>query len=208
MPARNPRGTVRVTCPSWFARQRLTDALAEFRRRHPQIVVDVSFEDRCVDLVEEGYDLAMRVMRESSFPAGLVARPVRPAPFLIAASREYLRRNGAPRVPEELADHDFVAVGNLDAIPFTLPSGKIAVPLRVVLRYGSTAGVAHAVAAGIGLAPLPDILFEEPEFKRVLTPVLTGHPLNEPTLYIVHASRRHMPLEARAFIDFLDTSAL
>ena len=59
-----PRGTLRVTCPSWFAPQRMADNLAEFRHRYPEIVVDVSFEDRRVDLVEEGYDLAMRVTRE------------------------------------------------------------------------------------------------------------------------------------------------
>jgi DNA-binding transcriptional LysR family regulator len=58
-----PRGTLRVTCPSWFARQTLADELVEFRGRYPQILVDVSFEDRFVDLVEEGYDLALRALR-------------------------------------------------------------------------------------------------------------------------------------------------
>jgi DNA-binding transcriptional LysR family regulator len=200
-----PRGTVRVTCPSWFARQVLADSLAEFRHRYPEIVVDVSFEDRRVDLVEEGYDLALRVSRESSLPPGLIARPVRSVPFFIAASREYLKRHGAPKSPEELAHHDFVAVGNIDALSFTGSEGKIEVPLRVVLRYRSVGGVAHAAAAGIGLAPLPDIIFEEPIFKGVLTPVLTDYPLQEPTptLYVVYVSRRHLPLKIRAFIDFL-----
>ncbi|HEV8017249.1 MAG TPA: LysR family transcriptional regulator [Steroidobacteraceae bacterium] len=198
-----PRGTLRVTCPSWFARQRLADALAEFRRRYPEILVDVSFEDRRVDLVEEGYDLALRVSPEASLPAGLIARPVRTAHFFIAASREYLKRNGTPKSPEELARHDFVAVGNLDAITLTGPKGKIEVPLRVVLRYRSMGGVAHAVAAGIGLAPLPDILFEEAEFKGVLTAVLTDYPLRAPTLYMVYVSRRYLPLKIRAFIDFV-----
>jgi DNA-binding transcriptional LysR family regulator len=198
-----PRGTVRVTCPSWFARQRLADSLAEFRRRYPEIVVDVSFEDRRVDLVEEGYDLALRVTRESSLTAGLIARPLRPVPFFVGASLEYLKRHGAPKSPEELAHHDFVAVGNIDALSFTGPEGPIEVPLRVVMRYRSVGGVAHAAAAGIGLAPLPDILFEEPTFQGVLTPILRDYPLAEPTLYAVYVSRRHLPLKIRAFIDFL-----
>jgi DNA-binding transcriptional LysR family regulator len=200
-----PRGTVRVTCPSWFARQLLADNLADFRRRYPEIVVDVSFEDRRVDLVEEGYDLALRVARESSLPPGLIARPVRPVPFFIAASRDYLKSHGAPKSPEELAHHDFVAIGNIDTLSFTGSNGKIEVPLRVVMRYRAVAGVAHAVAAGIGLAPLPDIIFEEPIFKGVLTPVLTSYPLQEPTptLYVVYVSRRYLPLKIRAFIDFL-----
>jgi DNA-binding transcriptional LysR family regulator len=201
------RGTVRVTCPSWFARQRLADALAEFRRRCPEIVVDVSFEDRLVDLVEEGYDLALRVTgwHEGSLPAGLIARPVRSIPVFIAASREYLKRNGAPRSPDDLTHHDFIAVNDIDTVPFLGPNGKIEVPLRVVLRYRGLAGVPNAVAAGIGLAPLPDILFEEPEFKGVLTPVLTNYPIQEATLYIVYVSRKYLPLKIRAFIDFFLT---
>jgi DNA-binding transcriptional LysR family regulator len=203
-----PRGTVRVTCPSWFARQLLADYLAEFRRRYPEIVVDISFEDRRVDLVEEGYDLALRVTPENSLPPGVIARPVRSVPFFIAASHEYLKRHGAPKSPEDLAHHDFVAVGNIDSLPFRGSEGRIEVPLRVVMRYRSIGGVAHAAAAGVGLAPLPDIVFEEPMFKGVLTPVLMDYPLQEPTLYIVYVSRRYLPLKIRAFIDFLmDVSA-
>jgi DNA-binding transcriptional LysR family regulator len=203
-----PRGTLRVTCPSWFARQLLADYLAEFRRRYPEIVVDISFEDRRVDLVEEGYDLALRVTPENSLPPGVIARPVRSVPFFIAASHEYLKRHGAPKSPEDLAHHDFVAVGNIDSLPFRGSEGRIEVPLRVVMRYRSIGGVAHAAAAGVGLAPLPDIVFEEPMFKGVLTPVLMDYPLQEPTLYIVYVSRRYLPLKIRAFIDFLmDVSA-
>jgi DNA-binding transcriptional LysR family regulator len=203
-----PRGTVRVTCPSWFARQLLADNLAEFRRRYPEIVVDVSFEDRHVDLVEEGYDLALRVTREGSLPAGLIARPLRSVRFFIAASREYLKAHGAPKSPQELARHDFIAIGDLVAIPFISSSGKIEVPMRVVLRYRSLGGVANAVAAGIGLAPLPEMLFEEPAFKGVLTPVLTDYPIQEATLYAVYVSRRYLPLKIRAFIDFVAQPAI
>ena len=96
-----------------------------------------------------------------------------------------------------------MAIGNIDAISLTGPEGKIEVPLRVVLRYRAMTGVVHAVAAGIGLAPLPDIHFDEPEFKGIITPVLTGYPVQGPTLYIVYVSRKYLPLKIRAFIDFL-----
>src|SRR5215469_8804055 len=94
-----PSGTLRVTAPSWFAGQRLANLLAQYRQRHPQVVVDVSFEDRFVDLVEEGCDLALRVTvsgapNPEAIPGGLIARPVRAVPFLIGASREYLKRKG------------------------------------------------------------------------------------------------------------------
>jgi DNA-binding transcriptional LysR family regulator len=198
-----PRGTLRVTCPSWFARQRMADALAEFRRSYPEILVDMSFEDRVVDLVEEGYDLALRVTREGSLPPGLIARPVRSIPVFIAASHEYLKRNGAPKSPEELARHDFVAIGNLDSIVLAGPKERIEVPVRVALRYRSVNGVAHAVAAGIGLAPLPATFFEDPMFKAVLSPVLTEYPLQDPTLHVVYVSRRYLPLKIRTFVDFM-----
>jgi DNA-binding transcriptional LysR family regulator len=198
----SPRGILRLTCPSWFAGQRFADLLAEFRRRYPEIVVDASFDDRQVDLVEEGYDLALRVTRDGGLPQGLIARPLRSIRFLIAGSREYLERNGAPQSPEDLARHDFVAVGNIESLPFETPQGKVEVPLRVVLRYRSMQGVAHAVAAGIGLAPLPDLFFEDPVFKDVLKPVLIDSPLQEPTLHLVYVSRRYVPIKLRAFMDF------
>jgi DNA-binding transcriptional LysR family regulator len=154
----------------------MADSFAEFRRRYPEIVVDASFEDRLVDLVEEGYDLAMRVTRDRALSPGLIARPLRAMSFFLAASRQYLKRHGTPECPEDLASHDFVAVGNQDSLQLTSPNGKIEVPLRIVLRYRSMGGVANAVAAGIGLAALPDLLFDDPMFKGVLKPSLSTIP--------------------------------
>jgi len=122
------RGTLRISCPSWFAGQRMADALSEFRRRYPEIVVDISFEDRKVDLVEEGYDLTMRVTFGDSLPAGLIARPVRQMGVFICASREYLRRHGAPNCPQEVAGHDFVGVGGLDSLTFAGPRERLKCP--------------------------------------------------------------------------------
>jgi DNA-binding transcriptional LysR family regulator len=198
-----PRGILRITGPSWFAQRQMANLLAQFRQQYPEIVVDISFEDRFVDLVEEGYDLALRVTSDAdSLSAGLIARPVRPMAFLIGASREYLGRNGTPKSLEDLGHHDCVAVGSLDTWRFIGPEGKIEVPVRAVLRYRSMIGVANAVAAGLGLAPLFRVFFEDPVFKDVLTPVLTAYPLSEPTLYLVYVSRKYMPLKLRTFIDF------
>jgi DNA-binding transcriptional LysR family regulator len=198
-----PRGTLRISCPSWFATQQWANKLALFQRRYPDIVVDVSFEDRIVDLVEEGYDLALRVTPDpESLPAHLIARPVRPMAFYVAASREYLKRHAAPESPDDLAHHGFVAVGNLNSWVFGGTHGKLEVPAHTVVRYRSMAGVANAVAAGIGLAPLPEKFFEDPAFEDVLVPLLTEHPLWETTLYLVYVSRKYAPLKIRAFVDF------
>ncbi len=199
----NARGTLRVTCPSWFAGQRLADVLARYRQRYPDVVVDISFEDRVVDLVDEGYDLALRVSPDPRLlPSGLIARPVKSMSFFVAASREYLRRHGAPKAPEDLAQRDCIAVGSQDRWVLWGRNGKIEVPARMVARYRSLAGVAHAVAAGIGLAPLPRIFFEDPLFKHQLVPVLTDYPFTQATLYLVYVSRRNAPLKIRSFVDF------
>jgi DNA-binding transcriptional LysR family regulator len=198
-----PRGTLRISCPSWAPGQRLAEHLAEYRRRYPEVVVDVSFEDRMVDLVEEGYDLAVRVTSSDALSPGLIARPVRPVSYFLAASTEYIKRNGAPKSPEELAHRDFVAVGNANSLELIGPSGKIEVPMRVVLRYRSLLGVANAVASGIGLAPLPAILFEDPVFKTRLTPVLMDYPLRQSMLYVVYVSRKYLSLKLLTFRDFL-----
>jgi len=199
-----PRGTLRVSCPSWSPGQRLAEHLAEHRRRYPEVIVDVSFDDRMVDLVEEGYDLAVRVTSSSdSLPAALIARPVRPVTFYMAASADYIRRNGTPNSPEDLGRHDFVAVGNQSSVQLMGPAGKIEVPVRVVLRYRSAIGVAHAVASGIGLAPLPAIVFEDPAFRTRLTPVLMEFPLSQSMLYLLYVGRKYLPLKIRTFRDFL-----
>jgi DNA-binding transcriptional LysR family regulator len=199
-----PRGILRITAPSWASGQRMADLLGEYRRRCPEVVVDISFEDRLVDLVEEGYDLALRVARDqSALPPGLISRPIRATDFHIAASRDYIKRNGTPGSPEDLARHDFVTVGNLSSLSLTSPEGWIEVPLRVVLRYRSVAGLASAVAAGIGLGSIPVFILEDPVFKDVLVPVLRDYPVGHATAYCVYVSHRHVPLKIRSFIDFV-----
>ena len=199
-----PRGTLRISCPSWFSGHWPSDLLARFRRRYPEIVIDVSFDDGSLDLVEEGYDLALRVSASSNaLPAGIVARGLRSIPHHIVASRDYLKRCGTPTSLDDLANHDCVAVGGIEAWVIEAATGRVEVPLRVALRYRSTAGVAHAVAAGIGVAVLPGFYLEDPAYKGVLVPLLPNIQLPSPTLYVLYASRAYVPLKTRAFIDFL-----
>jgi DNA-binding transcriptional LysR family regulator len=198
-----PRGTLRVSLPSWGETRLTVDIVAAYRQRYPQVVVDISFEDRFVDLVEEGYDLAIRATADQP-PPGLIARPLRPMPFVIAASKEYVQRCGIPQSPEDLAQHDCIMIGNGHTWPLTGPNGNIEVPARVVLRFRSlTAAVAHAVCTGIGLAPLPRVIFEDPMFKDTLCPVLTKYPFRQPHLYAIYVSRKHLPLKIRTFVDHL-----
>jgi DNA-binding transcriptional LysR family regulator len=196
------RGTLRVTVPTWFAGQRLADLVARYHKLYPEIVIDISFDDRVVDLVAEGYDLALRVVPHTQLPAGLIARPLRDVTNLLAASREYLKRVGTPTSPQELRDHRFVAVGGGDVLSLSGPEGPIDVPMKVVMRYRSVMGVANAVAAGIGLAALPDIFFDDQLLKSVLTPVLPSYRMPIRTVYLVYVSRKYVPFKIRSFVDF------
>ena len=198
-----PRGTLRVTAPSWCATRHAVDMLAAYRKRYPEVVVHCSFEDRFVDLIAEGYDLAIRAVTGHS-SAGLIARPLRPMPFVIAASEEYLQRRGVPRSPEDLAQHDSVMIGTAQSWRLTGEHTQVEVPARVVLRFESmTVAVAHAVCAGIGLAALPRTFFEDPQFKDALRPVLTQYPIKHPHLSAVFVSRKHLPAKVRTFVDHL-----
>jgi DNA-binding transcriptional LysR family regulator len=198
-----PRGTLRVTAPSWGTTRLMADTLATYRQLYPEVVVDMSFEDRFVDLVADGYDLAIRSTADQ-LPAGLIARPLRSVPFVIVASKEYLKRCGTPQSPEDLANHDCIMIGNGHSWSLTGPNGNIVAPARVVIRFGSmSVAVAHAVCAGIGLAVLPVMTFEDPTFKDVLRPVLTEYPLKHPQMYALYVSRTHLPLKIRTFVDHL-----
>jgi DNA-binding transcriptional LysR family regulator len=202
-----PRGTLRVTAPSWSATRLMVDLLAAYRQRYPEVVVNISFEDRFVDIVADGYDLAIRSTADE-LPAGLIARPLRPVSFVFAASKEYLNRCGAPQSPEDLANHDCVMIGNGQSWSLTGPNGNIEAPARVVLRFESMSiAVTHAVCAGIGLAPLPRMTLEDPNFKEVLVPVLTQYPFKQRHLYAVYVSRKHLPLKIRTFVDHLVESS-
>jgi DNA-binding transcriptional LysR family regulator len=198
-----PRGTLRVTAPSWAATRLMADLLADYRHRYPEVVVDMSFSDRFVDLVADGYDLAIRSTADE-LPGGLIARPLRPMSFVFAASKEYLNRCGVPRSPEDLANHDCIMIGNGHSWPLSGPNGSIEAPARVVLRFESmSVAVTHAVCAGIGLAPLPRMAFEDPMFKDVLVPVLTQYPFKQQHIYAVYVSRQQLPLKIRTFVDHL-----
>jgi DNA-binding transcriptional LysR family regulator len=198
-----PRGMLRVTAPSWGATRLMVDLLAAYRQRYPEVVVNISFEDRMVDIVADGYDLAIRSTADQ-LPAGLIARPLRPVSFVFAASKEYLKRCGAPQSPEDLANHDCIMIGHGQSWHLTGPNGNIEAPARVVLRFESwSIAVTHAVCAGVGLAPLPRMVLEDPMFKDVLFPVLTKYPFKQRHIYAVYVSRKHLPLKIRTFVDHL-----
>jgi DNA-binding transcriptional LysR family regulator len=199
-----PRGTLRVAfCDTCIPGLGLATVLAEYRRRWPEVVVDISFLDRTVDLVEENYDLAFRLIHDESLPAGVVARRVRSVPFRLAASRAYLERNPIPKVPEDLGRHDFITAGGPESLSLETAQGTVEIPLRVALRCRTLADVAMTVAGGMGLALLPAALLSDPAFVNALRPVLPEFRAKEFHLYLLYPGRKFLPFKSRAFIDLV-----
>lgn len=197
-----PRGTLRIACcDTCIPSMGFAGVLAEYRRRWPEVQLDISFVERAVDLVEEGYDLALCLVEDERLPAGMVARRVRPVPFRLAASRAYLERNGIPKAPVDLRRHDFITTGGRESLSLQGPQGTIEIPLRVALRCRTVADVAVTVAGGMGLALLPAALFDDPGFVNVLRPVLTEFQPKQSTLHLLYPGRKYLPLKVRAFID-------
>lgn len=199
-----PVGTLRVACSdACIPGLGLANVIAEYRRQYPDVALDISFVEGAVDLVGEGYDLALRLVQDQSLPAGVVARKVQTVPFRLAASRAYLERHGAPKTPEDLREHDFVTTGSSEALELETPQGSVEVPIRVALRCRTLSDVAMSVAGGVGLALLPAALLIEQTFAGVLKPVLADFHPKASTLYLIYSDRKHLPLKTRAFVDLL-----
>lgn len=196
------RGTVRISCPSWMAIHPMAEFIAAHRVRYPDVVVDVNFDDRFTDVGQEGYDVALRITR-GALPRGVVARRMRVVPFVVATSAAYLKRRGMPKSPQELASHDSVMIGGGQSWHFQGSGGFLEVPARVISRSASAIGAAHTLSKGIGIAPLPSSMLENPPFQGLLCSILEDYPLHRPTLFAFYERRGPQPMKIRTFVDHL-----
>jgi len=176
--ALQPRGRLRVNAPLSFGILHLAPLWPRFMTRYPDIELDISLVDRVVDLVEEGYDLAVRISRGGS-PA-LVSRKLATARHLICASPDYVARHGAPESPEDLNRHACIAYTHSDSADewrLLDDAGKVhsvAVPNIMQTNNGDTARA--AALAGLGIIRQPTFLIGEDLRQGRLVPLLSGLP--------------------------------
>jgi DNA-binding transcriptional LysR family regulator len=200
-----PRGTLRMTGPITFGERYIAPAVAEFAARHPEVRFDVELSDRMVDLVDEGFDLAIRIGTPGSL--ALIARPVSQSQLVCCASPAYLAKHGTPRTPEELAKHRCLSYAYLaarDTWHFSGPDGrertvKIAGP--VVANNGRF--LAEIAAVGAGIALEPDFIVGDDIARGRLVPILRDFKPRSSPIYAVYPSRRHLSAKVRVFVDFL-----
>lgn len=202
-----PRGELKVTAPVWCANRHFAQTLAGYHERYPHVVVDMRLENRKVDLVADGLDLALLATDEPS--STFIARPLCDVPFIAVASPAYVARVTAglgageePRVGTLLPSHL-----NLDKIPVQQDAeGRaLAIP-PVVMRSDDSTLLYHAALAGIGVAYLPEWQVSDDLAQGRLMPLPRQPKMPPITLFAVYMSRRFMPPKLRTFIDFLAES--
>ncbi|MEJ2346268.1 MAG: LysR family transcriptional regulator [Gammaproteobacteria bacterium] len=202
---RTLRGRLRVAVPMSFGLLHLGPAITEFCRRHPEVQFDLDFNDRQVDLVQEGVDVAIRIARLSD--SSLVARRLAAVRQVVCASPAYLERHGSPRTPDELARHACLVYSNLaDPESWTYldadgQAQRVKVPVRLQANNGDF--LRAAAVAGLGLVMGPTfILYQELE-RGDLRPLLTDYTWPVVNAYAVYPRTRHLSQRVRALVDFL-----
>ena len=199
-----PRGTLRVTSSQAFGVRHLGWAITEYLQRYPGIQVDVTLNDRVVDLVEEGFDLAIRVA--TRIDPGLVARKLTRARVVACASPGYLKKHGAPKSPEELAGHNCLAYAysSLQNEWHFRRKGVV----RKVRVSGNLRGnngdiLSTAAIEGLGVILHPTFLVYEALRERKLVRILPDWEIDDLTVFAVYPNRKFLPPKVRSFIDFL-----
>jgi DNA-binding transcriptional LysR family regulator len=200
---REPRGTVRLTAPADLGQQLLPDVVARFTRKHPHIRLEVVLTGRVVDMVEEGFDLAVRAARLDD--SSLVARRLGSGALGLFASSAYLRRRGRPKNVAELATHEcvlFRGSAGRSTWRLTGPNGVETVEVNGVIDVDDMGFVHGAVAAGAGVGLLPLFLTPETDGERIVR-VLPDYALRGATVHLVSPPGRLEPARVKLFRDFL-----
>ncbi len=193
-------GPIRLTAPLSFGIAHLAPALADFAAVHPRVELDIEFEDRNVDLVAGGYDLAVRIGRLAD--SSLVARRIAPVRKTVIASPEYLARAGRPERPADLAGH-FILLYNQESWRFRVGDRWETVRLAPILRSNNGDMLLAAAVAGLGLAALPSFIAAPAIEAGQVEVLLLDFPLEEGALHAVMPPGRAVTARVRALVEFL-----
>lgn len=199
-----PSGVLRINAPVSFGIARLGPLLAGYRARHPQVRLDLSLGDRLVDIVEEGFDVAIRITRQPA--PNLIARKLADARLLLCASPDYLARAGTPATPEALSQHACLAYSYwAGGDEWTLhgPDGDVRVHIDGCLRANNGDVLREAALAGMGIVLQPDFVVGADLAAGRLVPVLPEWSVPPIGIHAIYASRSHLAPKVRSFIDYL-----
>lgn len=199
-----PRGLLRISTPPTFGHLFLADILLDFMRAYPEVQAQVDLSDRHVDLLTEGFDVAIR---GGSLPdSSLVQRPLGVTRVKYCASPDYLAARGVPETPHDLAGHDCILYNsqtNSAQWDFQERRGLMRMTVRGRFAANSFALIRDAALVGMGIARLPSFLTWKDEREGRLRSVLDAYSPAPMRLQAVYPTARHLSMKVRVFLDFL-----
>jgi DNA-binding transcriptional LysR family regulator len=202
-----PRGSIKVSCPVAIAQEVLGPILPEFMKKHPQVRVQMHVSNRRVDVIQEGFDIAIRVRSQLTDDGEMVARSFGQLRELLVASPRYLDRVGRPQIPSDLAHHTTLSMSEDDSRQrWTLhgPDGQVQkVDLTPTLMAHDFPLLMAAAREGMGVVLLPELTCAEAIRRGELEVVLPQWNLPQGICHAIYPSRRGLLPAVRVFIDFL-----
>jgi DNA-binding transcriptional LysR family regulator len=199
-----PRGLLRVSAPRNFGEMILAPAIYAFLAAHPDVSLDLRLEDRFVDLVDEGIDVALRI--SAAQDSSLIARKIVDMAHSVVASPAYLKARGTPKVPEDLRQHAAIVDTNLSGQAnwrFVVDNATQSVHVDGPVRVNSPLSARDAALADLGIALLPGYLADPMIASGRLVRILDGYLQTGSSLQAVYPHRRHLAGKVRALIDHL-----
>ena len=199
-----PRGRLRITAPLTFGLLELMPLLNSFATLWPDIELDVSFTDRVVNLVDEGFDLAIRVGRPVD--STMIARKLCEMRLITLAAPSWLAEHGTPQTPEDLSDLPCILDGNFrdqGRWPFIKEGAAINVAVRGRLRFTNAEACLRAAEAGLGLACVPGFVAARALGEGRVQQVLAAFEPEPFGVYAIYPHSRHLAAKVRVFVDYL-----
>ena len=200
-----PRGTLRVTCSVNFGLRHVAPLIGPFLQKHPDVRIDVSLSDRMVDIVEEGFDLAIRIGESRS--TSVIARKLGESCLIACAAPAYLKKHGTPKTPAQLTDHNCMLYEYLNPRTewrFTDQAGhEPTVRVAGSMQTNNGDMLAAAAAQGLGICCEPDFIVAPFLADGTLRRILPGYQVAVTAIHAVYPSRRHLSAKVRAFVDVL-----
>lgn len=193
-------GTLKVSAAGTFAEQQVAPALMEFAAQHPELSIEIDFNSKKVNFVEDGIDFAIRYGKLQD--SGLVARKLLAHPMMAVASPSYLNQYGIPKHPSDLKDHSCI-VSNNDHWAFVHGEHEQSVKVQGRWKSNNAYAVVNACEKGLGIAYMPEHNFINSIEQNKLVPVLNSFWRNESFSWVVYQDRRFLPMRARLAIDHL-----
>ena len=199
------RGTIRIAAPLSFGNRHLAPVLDDFLKQHQELQLDMILDDRLVNLMNEGVDLAVRIGRLED--STLIARRLAPARMVLCASPDYLQQHGEPDHPAQLTHHQGLSYSNMpESQHWAFKDGNgqtISVRLPLRLRANNGDYLLQAAIDGLGVLNSPSFIAYEAIEQGKLKPILSDFQLDDIGIYAIYPAQRHLPRRVRELIDFL-----